>query len=236
MRRTTNIIALATGLALACASHAAAQSGDSKAYVDLNLAGQTQSSTIATSSVSSLFNEPATISTSQTVGKGLAVDGGVGYRVWNDLAIGVALSVFTRSPIGTASVTVPDPLVYGVFNTVSASPALNHREVGTHVKIGFRRHINNKIDVGISVGPSFVRLSKDIVSATLAGGSPTVTVSRQTGTGVGVNGGADLGYFFTPWLGGGLFARYVRAEVDLPAVSGVTVGGFQGGLGLRFRF
>ena len=34
----------------------------------------------------------------------------------------------------------------------------------------------------------------------------------------------------------GIFARYILAQVDLPAVSGVTVGGFQAGLGLRVVF
>jgi hypothetical protein len=50
-----------------------------------------------------------------------------------------------------------------------------------------------------------------------------------------VHGGLDVNYFFTSRLGAGLFVRYLRAQVDLPAASGVKAGGFQGGLGLRVR-
>jgi hypothetical protein len=63
-----------------------------------------------------------------------------------------------------------------------------------------------------------------------------VTVETQTATAVGVNAGVDLNYFFMPRFGGGVFVRYVGAQADLPAASGVGVGGFQGGLGLRVRF
>ena len=152
--KTTSIIVLVTGLALAGASGAAAQTADPKAYVDLNIAGQTQSVTIASSSAFSLYGEPATTSTSQTVGKGLAFDGGAGYRVWNNLAIGVAVSMFTRSPAATVSVTTPDPIAFNAFTTVAASPQLTQTELGTHVKVAYflasqrqdgRRHLRGPV-------------------------------------------------------------------------------------------
>ena len=37
-------------------------------------------------------------------------------------------------------------------------------------------------------------------------------------------------------LGTGVFVRYLRAQVDLPAAADLKVGGFQGGVGLRVRF
>jgi hypothetical protein len=42
-------------------------------------------------------------------------------------------------------------------------------------------------------------------------------------------------YLFTSQVGVGLFVRYVGAQVDLPIATGVNVGGFQGGVGLRLR-
>ena len=74
----------------------AAQTADSKAYVDLNIAGQTQSVTLATSSAVPLFDELGSTSTSQTVGKGLVFDAGAGYRVRPSLAVGIAFSVSTE--------------------------------------------------------------------------------------------------------------------------------------------
>jgi len=236
MTKTTSILALVMGLALSGISAASAQTAESKAYLDLNLAGQTQSVTVATSSNVALFDELATTSSSVTVGKGLVFDGGAGYRVRPDLAIGVAVSLFTRSPTGTVSVSVPDPLVFGVFSSLSAEPPLTQTELGTHIKVAYVWRVNNQMDFTISAGPSFVHLSKQIATATIDGSKPTITVVTQTGNGVGVNGGLEINYMFTPLLGGGVFARYVRADVDLPAVSGVKVGGFQGGLGLRVRF
>ena len=235
MTKTTNII-VAIGLALSAVWDAAAQTAESRAYVDLNIAGQTQSVTLETSSAVPLFGELGTTSTSQTVGKGLVFDGGAGYRVRPSLAIGVAFSTFTRNPVGAVSITVPDPLVFGRFTVVSAEPTLNHTEFGTHVKIAYVRRITDTVNVVVSGGPSFIRLSQDIASATLAGAVPTVSVVRQTATAVGLNAGLDLNYFFTPRFGGGVFGRYVGAQADLPAASGVKVGGFQGGLGLRVRF
>jgi hypothetical protein len=230
------MIGLAAALALASVVDAAAQNPESKAYVDVNLAGQTQSVSLATSSVVPLFGEVGTTSTSQTVGKGLLVDVGGGYRIRSNLAIGVAFSAFNRSPIGTVTVSVPDPIAYGAFTSLSASPKLTQTEFGTHIKVAYLARLSDKIEVAVSAGPSLVRLSKDIVSATLDGGIANVTVATQTGSGLGVNAAADLNYFFTRRLGGGVFARYVAASVDLPAASGVKVGGFQGGLGVRLRF
>jgi len=148
----------------------------------------------------------------------------------------VAFSRFSRSPAGTITVSVPDPIVYGAFTVWTASPRLNQTEFATHVKVSYLRRITDKMDLTVSGGPSFVHLSKDIVGGTVTGGTATITVATQTTSGLGVNGGADLNYFMTSRWGAGLFARYVAASVDLPAASGVTVGGFQGGLGLRVRF
>ena len=163
-----------------------------------------------------------------TVGKGLVVDGGAGYRLRPNLAIGVAVSWFTRSPTGDVSVSVPNPVVFGVFNSLRASPPLTQTELGTHIKVAYILRLSDKIDLTISAGPSFVHLSKNIATAVIDGVTPTITVVTQTGNGVGANAGLEMNYMFTPRLGGGAFARYVRADVDLPAVSGVKVGGFQG--------
>lgn len=230
------LLTLCTGFALAGAAGAAAQSPGSKMSVDLNVAGQTQSVTLATSSSVALFDELATTSASQTVGKGLVFDIGAGYRLHPNVGVGVAFSRFSRSPIGTITVSVPDPIVYGAFTALTASPKLNQTEFGTHLKVSYRRRLSEKIDLMVSGGPSFVRLSKDIVGGALTGGTASITVATQTESGLGVNGGVDMNYFMTPRWGGGVFARYVAASVDLPAASGVKVGGFQGGLGLRMRF
>jgi hypothetical protein len=234
--KTANIIVLATGLALAGASGVTAQTVDPKVYVDVNVGGQTQSNTFATSSTFSLFGETGATSSSQTVGKGLMFDGGTGYFVSRNLAVGVMVSMFTRSPEGTVSVTTPDPIAFNSFTVLTSTAKLKHTELGTHIKLAYLVRVNDALDVVVSAGPSFMRLSKEIASGSVVNGAPQIAVATQNGTAVGVHGGLDVNYLFTSRLGAGLFVRYVRAQVDLPAASGVKVGGFQGGLGLRLRF
>jgi hypothetical protein len=234
--RTTNIMVLATGLIVAGAAGAAAQTADPKAYVDLNIAGQTNSVTVASSSTFALYGETGQTSFSQTVGKGLLFDGGAGYFVSKNFTIGVTVSMFTRSPGADVSITTPDPIAFNSFTVVSSSPRLKQTELGTHIKLAYLARVNDKATVAVFAGPSIVRLTKEFASGSVVNGIPQIATATQTGTGIGAHGGVDATYLFTPRLGGGIFVRYVRAQVDLPAADGVTVGGFQGGLGLRVRF
>jgi len=144
--------------------------------------------------------------------------------------------MFTRAPEGAVSVTTPDPIAFNSFTVLAASPKLRQTEVGTHIKLAYLVRVNDKVDVALSAGPSFVRLTKEIASGSVVNGTAQIGIATQSGTGVGAHGGLDVNYLFTPRLGGGIFVRYLWAEVDLPAASGVRVGGFQGGLGLRVRF
>lgn len=234
--KTTSIMVLAASVALACASGVTAQTVDPKVYVDVNVAGQTQSVTFSTSSSFSLYGETGRTSSSQTVGKGLMVDGGAGYFVRKNFAVGVMVSLFTRSPEGAVFIATPDPIAFNSFTVLTASPKLKQTELATHIKLAYVVRVNDAMDVVVSAGPSFVRLSKEIASANVVNGVPQIAVATQTGNAIGAHGGLDVNYLFTSKLGAGLFVRYLRAQVDLPAASDVKVGGFQGGLGLRVRF
>ena len=232
--KTTSIIVLALGLALTGGS-AAAQTAEPKAYVDLNLAGQTQSVAVAGRSTFSLFGETGSTNFSQTVGRGLVFDGSAGYFVRKNLSIGVTVSLFTRSPEATVSVATPDPLAFNSFTVLAASPKLKHTELGTHIRLAYHAQVGSKTEVILFAGPSFMRLSKEVAVGSVVNGTPQISIETQNGTGIGGHGGGEVTYLFTPRLGAGIFVRYVGAHVDLPVASALQVGGFQGGLGLRFR-
>lgn len=232
--KTASIIALAAGLT-AAASGVAAQGIDPKAYVDVNVGGQTQSVTIASSSTFSLYGETGATSSSQTVGRGLVFDAGAGGFVRKNFSIGVLVSMFTRAPTGTVFVATPDPIAFNSLAVVTASPKLTQTDLGAHIKLAYLMPVNDRTVVTISAGPSFVRVSKEIATVSLTGGTAQIGIASQSGSAVGAHAGLDVNYLFTPRLGAGLFVRYVAAHVDLPAASGVKVGGFQGGLGLRIR-
>jgi hypothetical protein len=163
-------------------------------------------------------------------------DAGGGYFVRKTFAVGVMVSMFTRSPEGAVSVTTPDPIAFNSFTVLTSAPKLKQTELATSIKLAYLLRVTNAMDVVVSGGPSFVRLSKEIASANVVNGAPQIAIATQTGNTVGAHGGLDVNYLLTPNVGAGLFVRYLAAQVDLPAAPGVKVGGFQGGLGLRFRF
>ena len=97
------------------------------------------------------------------------------------------------------------------------------------------------IDVGFSFGPTIFMVSQDVATAiTVTEPAPSLsstTIVREDHTGVGINLGVDINYFFRPDIGAGVLARYTYGSVDLDTVGeSLTVGGFQLGFGLRYRF
>lgn len=240
MIKTTSVMAMITGLVLGAASMAAAQTkAPGSAFIDINVGAQTGTKTLATSSSFSLYDETATVATSQSIGSGPVFDFGGGYRIWKNLAVGLSFSAYSRTVTGSLTATVPDPIFYNKFTTVSVqSPGLKRSEFGTHVKFIYYIEVNEKVDVAISGGPSFIRVSQDVSSATIPSGTTnvSVTIANQSGTAKGGNVGADVNYKIAPKWGVGFFLRYAGGSVDLPVATGVKAGGLQAGAGARLRF
>ncbi len=240
MTNTTTTLVLIAGFALAGASRAAAQTkAPGTAYVDVNIGGQTSSRTLSTSSTFTLYEETATTSTSQTIGSGAMFDIGGGYRFWNNLAAGISFSTFSKTAGGSVSARIPDPVFFDRFTNVDvAAPGLKRSEFGTHIKLVYFIAINDKLDVAVSGGPSFIHVSQDLSTVSVPSGTQTVTVGvvNQTGTATGGNIGADVNYMITPRYGAGFFLRYAGGSVDLAAAPNVKAGGVQIGVGGRVRF
>ena len=100
--------------------------------------------------------------------------------------------------------------------------------------------VANKIDVGIFAGPTIFSVKQDTIpSLTITEPGPTVTtaVASTSKTTVGFNAGVDVQYMLRKKYGVGVVARYAVGSVTLPGASKkLTVGGFQIGVGGRFRF
>src|SRR5580765_256719 len=181
---TTRIIVFAICLTVAGAAAAAAQTVDPKAYLDVNIAGQTQSTTVSTSSTFSLFGETGATSSTQTVGQGLMFDAGAGYHVRKDFTIGVAVSRFTRAPEGTVLVTAPDPIAFNSFSVLSATPKLRQTELATSVQLAYLVRVRDGIEVTVSGGASFVRVSTESATGSVVDCAPQIAIASQTGTGI----------------------------------------------------
>jgi len=241
------------GLLIGGTREAAAQGApDDRVFLNIGFGVESGSTDANDTKQYSLYDEAATTSTAATWTSGSFFGTGVDFRVFQSLTVGMSYHQETNTSDTTVTGSVPHPLFFNRPRTLSTTVGgLYRRENATHISVGWIVPVGAKIDVLVSGGPSFFRLSQDVVSdVTIAerGGaftevvvSPTVVTQERSATGFNV--GADVTYIF--WqndsvrLGGGGFIRYTAAETDVRLLVSdfdTTVGGIQFGFGARIRF
>jgi hypothetical protein len=247
MLKTMSILAMAGAMA-AVGSEARAQTQPppaTKGFVNVNVGMQPSSRSVGRTNSFPVYGETATLTTAQENGEGGIFDITGGYRFGPDwygpnLGVAVGFSNFTNTSDSGVVVTVPDPLIFDRPQTVNTSVNdLQYSERGVHLQAVWFMPITNQIDVALSAGPSFIRVSQDLVSTvSIPAGTQNATpvVATEKKTGIGINIGIDGSYLFTRNLGAGVFLRYAGAKVDLPSIGDLRVGGFQAGVGARVRF
>ena len=242
MLKTTSILVMA-GVMAAVGSEARAQTQPPPAtlgFVNVNFGTQPSSRTIGRSNSFPVYGEAATLTTAMETGNGGIFDITGGYRFRPNLAGAIGFSNFSNLSDSGVIATIPNPLFFDQPQTVNTSVKdLQHNERGIHLQAVWFMPITNQIDVAFSAGPSFIRVSQDLVSSvTIPAGTQNATpvVVTEKATAVGVNLGVDGSYLFTRNFGAGVFIRYAGAKVDLPSVSDLRVGGLQAGVGARVRF
>ncbi len=234
---------------------ASAQGGTwaDRGYVNLGAGVQSGSATMADSRTSSIYAETATITTSTTFKSGaIGPDVAFGLRVWRNMTVGVGFGQQKRTADGTISGSVPSPIFFNRPRTLSGSvTGLERTEQGTHINLGWVLPFSNKLDVMVYGGPSFFRVSQDMISdVTLGeqGGAFTSVVAQSTVTQrkksvTGYNVGADATYIL--WsndnirVGAGGFVRFAKGSAKLLMLASeqsTDIGGVQYGFGARVRF
>jgi len=212
-----------------------------KAFVNITGGAQAGSHTVATSATFDLYDEQGTLSSSQKVGSGGLFDLSGGYKVRKNLAAGIGYSWSGSKADASITALVPHPIFTDQPRNVSGSVAdLKHTENTIHLFAAWMVPVTDKIDVGISAGPSIFIVSQDLPTAlTVTEPGPTVnqiTTDKSSKTTVGINIGFDVAYMLNKRWGVGGLARYTWGSVDLKNASDkLTVGGFQIGAGLRLR-
>lgn len=219
-----------------------------RGFVNVNLGFQTKARTATARGDQSLYDETATFEARIGVGNAPIVDIAGGWRLWRNLAGGIAFSRYTDSSDAALSASIPDPLFFD--RPVQAAlivPGLDHVEVATHISAVWVMPITDKIDVSISAGPSIFSVRKDVISeiqvpfptTTLAGAS----TRRVSETAVGGHVAFDAQYVLLenvgPFrtVGAGLFFRYASASLDVDELAdSLEVGGLNYGIGARLRF
>lgn len=235
---------LALGLS-ACAAPAAAQQMQwtDQGFINANVGVQVGSHDLTTNTSFTIYDETATVNTSQKVKSGVFFDVGAGYKVWGNNVLASVTYIHSSSDSDVAiAASIPDPVFFDRSRHVTATASgAKHSEDALNFDGTYMMPVTDKIDVGISAGPTLFFVSQDMISSlqvTEPGpvvGTPSFTKVKKTT--VGVNFGVDVNYMITKryWVGG--VARYMWGSANLAgATDSLTVGGFQIGAGLRVRF
>ena len=209
-----------------------------KGYVAVTVGGQAGSHTLTTRTEVHPLRGDGTLTTSQKAGGGAFVDLGGGYKVWHNLVLGLSYSHVGSSDAdcGHPRSTVPVPR--------GRPPAAGRASYGENKRCTSARvwmvPVTDKIDVGVPRAPasSCQAGRPDRHDVTEPGPTVTSVISASTKKTVGgFHTGVDVTYLLTKKIGAGLIARYTFGSVDFPgATDSLTVGGFQFGVGLRYRF
>ena len=239
MTHKTKLAVLIAGLTLAGSSAATAQTQTTKPiFVDVNGGAQTQSRTINTTTSFPLYGETAVINSAQGIDGGGLFDISGGYRVYRQLSVGVGFSAFSKTGSGTIAASIPNPaIVNRPATSTTSGTGLKHRELGTHLLFIWTQPIRKNFEATIFGGPSFIRLTQDVMTATVPAGTQTVNVASesQKANATGGNAGVNLNYMVKPNYGVGVFIRYAGGTAKLKS-GDAKVGGLQLGGGLRLRF
>ena len=211
----------------------------SAGFINVSVGAQPQRRTIQTSESFPLYDEIATVTSNQPIKNGVIFDVSGGYRVWGRVALGVGLSSFRSRGDAGVIASIPDPGVFDRPRIVGNNTSgLDRSELGVHLQAVWLTPVTDKVDFSFSAGPSFIRLTQQVATASVQARTQNIDVTQksESETALGINVGFDVSYMFRPQFGAGVFLRYAGGSVDLPEVSNVKVGGLQGGLGIRVRF
>lgn len=241
MTKATTVLTLTAACILAAGRSAQGQPAPGTgAFLDLNAGAQPQQREITTAESLIVYDETATVTSTQPIDNGPMFDVTGGYHVRDQFAVAVGFSFFSATSTSTLVASIPDPIFTDRPRMVGAvTEDLGHSELGIHLQAVWFFPVTERIDVALSAGPSIFRVSQELTSTvTVPPRTQNISIApeSQDGTTLGFNAGFDGSFMFTPAVGVGLFVRYAGASVDLPAVEDLDVGGFQTGLGLRLRF
>ena len=229
-------------LLMAAPSVQAQMTWTDQGFVNVNIGAQAGSRDLNTQSTFEIYGENGSLATAQEAGGGGLFDFSIGYKVWRNLAVGIAYSRSGSDSDAAIAATVPDPVFFDRQRALSATATgLDHSENQFHIQGTWMVPVTDKVDVGLSFGPTIFSVSQEIPTAiTVNEPGPTLastSIVKEKKTVGGINFGVDVNYMITPRYGAGGFIRYTRGSVEWDAADDSTgVGGFQIGFGFRYRF
>ena len=254
MNKSVVVFLIACGVFAGSSRQASAQGATwaDRGYINVGWGVESGSSAMTDTRTSSIYEETATITSSSTFSSGSLFDVGVGVRIIRNLTVGVAYHQEQNDTEGQLTGSIPSPEFFNRPRTLNETvTGLDRKEQATHLQIGWVIPIGQKLDVLVSAGPSFFRLTQEVVSDVRIGeqggafttvvATPTMTERKKSQT--GYNAGVDATYIL--WqndsirIGAGGFVRVTKADMDVEMLNTsqpTEVGGVQFGFGARLRF
>ncbi|MFN7917923.1 MAG: outer membrane beta-barrel protein [Vicinamibacterales bacterium] len=241
MTKSMMVGVLAVALLAGATREARAQgSAEPKLFAGIEFGAQTTQRTVTSTTSFSLYEETASVTTFQPVHNGPVFGGSLGFKLKPAFGIAAGVTMFNaRTADATVAASIPDLLFFNRAKSVTATATgLSHSQLGIHLQAVFFRPLSSKLELVLAGGPSIIKVSHDVATATVATGTQNVTTSSasQTGNAFGFNAGGEVNYRLTQKVLFGIFGRYVAATTDLDTVPDLKLGGVQAGLGLRLRF
>jgi hypothetical protein len=219
-------------------------------YISVNGAYQTGGDDFG-ETVSFVENaENGTFSTDYEVESGPAFNISVGANIVRAFGVGVGVTRYSKSTPIALSASVPHPFFFNRPRSVSGDiGGLEREELAVHVQARATFVSTPRIQAMVFGGPSFFKVKQGVVNDfeitetypyDAAAFSRGITTTADESK-VGVNVGADVGYFFTRQVGVGGSVQWSGTTIDIPASGGtgtfeIKAGGVQAGAGLRLRF
>lgn len=241
MTKTICALTLLAGLAVAAPARAQTPAAERGAtMISINAGAQLKDHPFTTANSFPLFDETASFSSAQTVGKGPLFDASVSRATgWRNLEVSVGFFTFSKKSNASVTATIPHPVFFGRDRTATTEVSdLKRSEVGFNLSAVWAMPLNEKMEVAFSFGPSFIRVSQELVPTVTADVAQNATpvVVKQKATGKGINIGVDFSYHLVSRYSAGAFVRYAGGVARLESHSSFKIGGVQAGGGLRVRF
>ena len=255
MNELTRVLVLGLVVLMGVASSAQAQPSEHRFFTSIDGGYQSGEQQFQDRLVTAdIYGEDQIADTDYTVDRSAGLfRANVTARLQQSLGFGFG---FTRSvSSGTADLTVavPHPLFVNRPRMVATElMALGHRENMYHFQAVWFVPLDDRLQLQLFAGPSVMRVEQALVMGVTAVDEPpftlgslaqvtlaNVAVEEMAETGVGFNVGLDFAYMLADNYGAGGFIQYAGGSIDFATGTGassVTVGGFQAGGGLRFRF
>ena len=164
--------------------------------------------------------------------------------MWRNLAVGAGISLFSRQDSLQVTAQLPHPFHFDRPRAISGTAAdLAREETALHVQAMWLAPVGERVEIAVFGGPSFVNVTQDVMTGVRFTQAYPYDAAEYTGidraarsaSATGFNVGADVGFYFTRWLGAGGAVRFTRANADLDGVE-IEAGGLLATAGLRVRF